>query len=75
MTFYDPAKVHAIIVGIDHCGFGPRFDLKGPSDDALRYVAWILERGGPLPNIRLFLSQRTFEGAGNHCNDNLHPSD
>ncbi|MFF3615722.1 caspase family protein [Streptomyces sp. NPDC002580] len=51
-----PDDVHALVVGIETYAFGPRWTLPGPSDDALRFRAWLLERGVPDDNIRLHLA-------------------
>ncbi|WP_460071334.1 effector-associated domain 2-containing protein [Streptomyces sp. YKOK-I1] len=51
-----PDDVHALVVGIETYAFGPRWTLPGPSDDALRFRAWLLDRGVPDGNIRLHLA-------------------
>ncbi|MGW3138991.1 effector-associated domain 2-containing protein [Streptomyces sp. NPDC001139] len=51
-----PQDVHALIVGIETYAFGPRWTLPGPSDDALRFRTWLLDRGVPDVNIALHLA-------------------
>lgn len=51
-----PRDVHALVVGIETYAFGPRWTLPGPSDDAMRFREWLLERGVPDTNIRLHLA-------------------
>lgn len=51
-----PDDVHALVVGIETYAFGPRWTLPGPSDDALRFRTWLLDRGVPDGNIRLHLA-------------------
>ncbi|MEW1647296.1 caspase family protein [Streptomyces sp. NPDC091219] len=51
-----PDDVHALVVGIETYAFGPRWTLPGPSDDALRFRDWLLDRGVPDRNIRLHLT-------------------
>ncbi|MFJ9722502.1 caspase family protein [Streptomyces sp. NPDC101209] len=51
-----PQDVHALIVGIETYAFGPRWTLPGPSDDALRFRTWLIDRGIPDVNIALHLA-------------------
>ncbi|MFE0518080.1 caspase family protein [Streptomyces sp. NPDC058954] len=51
-----PQDVHALIVGIETYAFGPRWTLPGPSDDALRFRSWLIDRGVPDVNIALHLA-------------------
>ncbi|WP_051900039.1 effector-associated domain 2-containing protein [Streptomyces aureus] len=51
-----PDAVHALVVGIETYAFGSRWTLPGPSDDALRFREWLLDREVPDRNIRLHLA-------------------
>ncbi|MDM5177450.1 caspase family protein [Massilia sp. DJPM01] len=55
------AHVRAIVVGIDHYGYGPGWDLTGPGADALRMVSWLLDCEVPTANIDVFLSPESWD--------------
>ena len=44
MTRADPARTHAIVVGIETYGVRGWRDLDGPALDACRFTDWLLER-------------------------------
>ncbi|MFD5538804.1 hypothetical protein ACFWIJ_13435 [Streptomyces sp. NPDC127079] len=52
----DPARVHAVIVGIEQYPRHPRWNLPGAVDDALRFHKWLREGGVPAENIQLLLA-------------------
>lgn len=56
-----PAKSAAIVVGVDHYGYGERWQLAGPGSDALKCVDWLLARGLKATNIALFLSDQSWK--------------
>ncbi|MCQ4211163.1 effector-associated domain 2-containing protein [Streptomyces longispororuber] len=56
VTDVDPARVTALVVGVEHYAAGDGWRLPGPACDALRFYAWLRERGVPESNILLHLS-------------------
>lgn len=50
-----PKNTHAIIVGVEKYPV-KRLDLDGPANDAAKFSNWLVQRGVPPRNIRLFLS-------------------
>ncbi|CAM5643802.1 hypothetical protein STAFG_0230 [Streptomyces afghaniensis 772] len=52
----DPARVHALIVGIERYDAGPTWDLIGPARDAVRFHRLLRGAGVPEANLRLHLS-------------------
>lgn len=56
-----PARSVAIVVGVDHYGYGERWQLAGPGSDALKCVDWLLARGVKASHIALFLSKQSWE--------------
>ncbi|MFF9817974.1 caspase family protein [Streptomyces sp. NPDC014006] len=52
----DPARVHALIVGIESYGAGPAWDLPGPARDAVRFHALLRAAGVPDDHLRLHLA-------------------
>ncbi|WNF30535.1 caspase family protein [Streptomyces sp. C11-1] len=52
----DPARVTALIVGVERYAAGPRWTLPGPVRDALRFRAWLRSAGVPDTNILLHLA-------------------
>ncbi|MEU3839686.1 caspase family protein [Streptomyces sp. NPDC028635] len=52
----DPARVHALIVGIESYGAGPAWDLPGPARDAVRFHALLRAAGVPQEQLRLHLA-------------------
>jgi effector-associated domain 2 (EAD2)-containing protein len=52
----DPARVHALIVGIETYAAGPDWDLPGPARDALAFRRLLLAAGVPDANLRLHLA-------------------
>jgi hypothetical protein len=51
-----PAKVHALVVGIEKYQAGDDYDLNGPANDALKFANWLLDQDVEPQNINLFLS-------------------
>jgi len=52
-------SVYAIIIGVEHYDAvldGIDIELDGPASDAVRFASWLLERGVPPDNLRVFLS-------------------
>ncbi|GAA2302575.1 caspase family protein [Streptomyces kunmingensis] len=58
MTYQDidPTRVTALVVGVERYAAGDSWRLPGPAHDALRFHAWLRERGVPESNILLHLS-------------------
>lgn len=56
-----PNQVRAIVVGIHHYDYDPTWELRGPADDALRMVDWLLGQGVNQDQIALFLSPRSWQ--------------
>ncbi|CAL9468516.1 hypothetical protein SUDANB120_02790 [Streptomyces sp. enrichment culture] len=54
----EPARVHAVVVGIEHFGRVPDrgWDLPGAAADAMRFTRWLRRRGVPAENITLMLA-------------------
>ncbi|WP_338702380.1 caspase family protein [Streptomyces sp. Q6] len=52
----DPARVTALVVGIERYRAGDTWRLPGPAHDALRFHTWLRERGVPERNILLHLA-------------------
>ncbi|MEW2400266.1 SAV_2336 N-terminal domain-related protein [Streptomyces sp. NPDC046862] len=52
----EPARVHALIVGIETYGVGTSWDLPGPARDAVRFHQLLRESGVPEANLRLHLA-------------------
>ncbi|MEU6634917.1 effector-associated domain 2-containing protein [Streptomyces rochei] len=52
----DPARVHALVVGVETYEAGPGWDLPGPARDAVRFHRLLRTAGVPEANIRLHLS-------------------
>ncbi|WP_030244405.1 MULTISPECIES: effector-associated domain 2-containing protein [unclassified Streptomyces] len=52
----DPARVHALIVGIEAFDAGSGWDLPGPARDAVRFHRLLREAGVPEDQLRLHLS-------------------
>jgi hypothetical protein len=54
----EPARVHAVIVGIEHFGRvrDRNWDLAGAAADAMRFARWLRRRGVPAENITLMLA-------------------
>lgn len=52
----DPARVHALIVGIESYGAGAAWDLPGPARDAVRVHALLRSAGVPEDQLRLHLA-------------------
>ncbi|AQS67044.1 effector-associated domain 2-containing protein [Streptomyces pactum] len=52
----DPARVHALIVGIEAYGAGPPWDLPGPARDAVRFRHVLRTAGVPEDNLHVHLS-------------------
>ncbi|MBV6702613.1 caspase family protein [Kitasatospora aureofaciens] len=52
----DPARVHAVLVGIARYPRVPSLDLPGAAADAVRFARWLRDRGVPPENIALLLS-------------------
>ncbi|MGV9625612.1 effector-associated domain 2-containing protein [Streptomyces sp. NPDC003487] len=52
----DPARVHALIVGIESYGAGSAWDLPGPARDAVRVHALLRATGVPEAQLRLHLA-------------------
>jgi hypothetical protein len=51
-----PEEVRAVVVGVDHYGYGAPWTLNGPAADALRTVDWLRTQGVLPKHITLFLS-------------------
>ncbi|WP_051905927.1 MULTISPECIES: caspase family protein [Streptomyces] len=52
----DPARVHAVVVGVERYPRHPDWDLPGAVDDALRFYKWLRKGGVPEDNIQLLLA-------------------
>ncbi|MFF4833080.1 caspase family protein [Streptomyces sp. NPDC001315] len=52
----DPARVHALIVGVEAYDAGPAWDLPGPARDAVRFHRLLLDAGVPEERLRLHLA-------------------
>ncbi|MFD7625748.1 caspase family protein [Streptomyces sp. NPDC059851] len=52
----DPARVHAVVVGIEHFKHVEGLDLPGAAADAMRFARWLRMRGVPKENITLLLT-------------------
>ncbi|MFJ4816023.1 caspase family protein [Streptomyces sp. NPDC088801] len=52
----DPARVHALVVGIEAYEAGDAWRLPGPARDAVRFWRLLRDAGVPEPNLRLHLS-------------------
>ncbi|MFJ6656848.1 caspase family protein [Streptomyces sp. NPDC091377] len=52
----DPARVHALIVGIERYDAGGGWDLPGPARDAVRFHALLRAAGVPESQLRLHLA-------------------
>lgn len=52
----DPARTHALLVGIEKYDAGTRWNLDGPIRDVLAYHAWLVSRGVPPGQILTLLS-------------------
>ncbi|MET9735679.1 caspase family protein [Streptomyces sp. NPDC006458] len=52
----DPARVHALIVGIETYDAGPSWDLPGPARDAVRFHRLLRAAGVPEHQLRLHLA-------------------
>jgi hypothetical protein len=52
----DPARVVALVVGVERYAAGPRWTLPGPVTDALRFRDWLRSTGVPDANILLHLA-------------------
>ncbi len=52
----NPNKTWAVVVGIESYAAGSQWELKGPANDACRFVRWLRGRGVPADQILLFLS-------------------
>lgn len=55
-TAIQPAKVYALVVGIEKYQAGSAYDLNGPANDALKFSSWLLDQGVEPEHIYLFLS-------------------
>jgi len=55
------ADVRAVVVGIDVYAYGDAWTLRGPANDALRAVDWLLASGVDRKHIALFLSAQSWE--------------
>ncbi|MET9736264.1 hypothetical protein ABZZ79_38275 [Streptomyces sp. NPDC006458] len=51
-----PARVHAVVVGVERYPRHPGWDLPGAVDDALRFHRWLRKGGVPEANIQLLLA-------------------
>lgn len=51
-----PARVWAIVVGIESYSWGPRLNLPGPAYDAVRMVNWLRSDGVPEDQMTVLLS-------------------
>ncbi|WP_327414691.1 caspase family protein [Streptomyces sp. NBC_01233] len=56
LTVSDPARVHAVVVGIEHYPRAAGWDLVGACADAVRFARWLRHRGVPAANIMLLLA-------------------
>lgn len=56
-----PDQVRAIVVGIHHYDYDSAWELRGPTDDALRMVDWLIGRGLTQDQIALFLSPASWQ--------------
>lgn len=52
----DPARVHALVVGVEAYDAGAGWDLPGPARDAVRFHRLLRTAGVPEANLRLHLS-------------------
>ncbi|MEU7665174.1 SAV_2336 N-terminal domain-related protein, partial [Streptomyces lincolnensis] len=52
----DPARVHALIVGVERYDAGTPWDLPGPARDAVRFHRLLREAGVPETQLRLHLA-------------------
>ncbi|MGW1167688.1 effector-associated domain 2-containing protein [Streptomyces sp. NPDC002550] len=52
----DPARVHALIVGVEAYDAGPAWDLPGPARDAVRFHRLLRTAGVPEHQLRLHLA-------------------
>ncbi|MFD5911600.1 caspase family protein [Streptomyces massasporeus] len=52
----DPARVHALIVGIEAYEAGDQWGLPGPARDAVRFWRLLRDAGVPEPHLRLHLA-------------------
>ncbi|MFJ8149067.1 caspase family protein [Streptomyces sp. NPDC096048] len=52
----DPARVHALVVGVEAYDAGTGWDLPGPARDAVRFYRLLRAAGVPEANIRLHLA-------------------
>lgn len=52
----DPARVHALIVGVERYDAGPDWDLPGPARDAVRFHRLLRAAGVPEDRLRLHLA-------------------
>ncbi|WP_460065441.1 VMAP-C domain-containing protein [Streptomyces sp. YKOK-I1] len=52
----DPARVHAVVVGIERYPRHSGWDLPGAVDDALRFHRWLRKGGVPEANVQLLLA-------------------
>ncbi|MEV5106821.1 hypothetical protein ACFQ7G_35335 [Streptomyces massasporeus] len=52
----DPARVHAVVVGVERYPRHADWDLPGAVDDALRFYKWLRKGGVPEGNIQLLLA-------------------
>ncbi|MEU5809467.1 caspase family protein [Streptomyces sp. NPDC047718] len=55
-TAPDPARVHAVVVGIEHFKHIEGLDLPGAAADAMRFARWLRMRGVPKDNVTLLLT-------------------
>jgi len=51
----DPARVHAVLVGLERYG-EPSWRLPGPARDVLGFARWLRDRSVPAENIRLLIT-------------------
>ncbi|MEV5609482.1 caspase family protein [Streptomyces sp. NPDC052225] len=52
----DPARVHALVVGIETYEAGPSWNLPGPARDAVAFHGLLRAAGVPAPQLHLFLA-------------------
>ncbi|MGI5499259.1 caspase family protein [Lentzea sp. CA-135723] len=52
----DPLRTRAVVVGVDEYGI-EGWSLRGPVDDARKFVEWLVSRGVPAANIELLISR------------------
>jgi hypothetical protein len=52
----NPSNTWAVVAGIENYAAGRKWELKGPANDACRFVRWLRGRGVPAGQILLFLS-------------------